>query len=294
MKNDISRIGFGTSDIASLGKSISYQKAKKILSTALEYDIYTIDTSDAYGSGDAEKLIGKLIRGERGKFFIISKTGLPVSNLPSFLSPLNQIGKKLKTLSGFKKKFDKKYIVSSIENSLKRLKVEYLDAYLLHDLNKEDIIKYNDECFEALYLIKKKGLSRFIGVSTNDVEALDFINKKVEVDYIQTKMNFTEDLLFQNIKDNFKVIANSVLSQKIENNLKLKLSEFLEKSGVSKDELKIILFMYCVFKKKINCTLFRTKNLDHLKNIGDTYMHYKNSSLMFFDDLEKYINDKNI
>ena len=83
--SQISKLGIGTSTIASLGRSISFKKAQLILKTALDYDINTIDTSDTYGSGDAETLIGKIIREDREKYFIISKTGMPTVNLPSYL-----------------------------------------------------------------------------------------------------------------------------------------------------------------------------------------------------------------
>lgn len=290
--NQISKLGIGTSTIASLGRSISFKKAQLILKTALDYDINTIDTSDTYGSGDAETLIGKVIREDREKYFIISKTGMPTVNLPSFLSPINQIAKKIKVYSGFKKRFDKKYIISNIEKSLMRLKIEYLDVYLLHNLDINDIEDYKTECFEALYIIKKKGLSRFVGISSHDNNSINYIIRNIDLDYVQTNIIFNENQKIEKLKKNFKVIVNSLLSQKIESNLEKKINDLILKYKISINNLNIILLMYCVFKKKVNCSLFSTKNLDHLNIIGKTYNHFKNNSLNIFDELEDILIDK--
>lgn len=290
--SQISKLGIGTSNIASLGRSITFKKAQLIFKTALDYNINTIDTSDTYGSGDAETLIGKIIREDRKKYFIISKAGMPTVNLPSFLSPINQITKKIKVYSGFKKRFDKRYIISNLEKSLKRLKIEYLDVFLLHNLDMNDIDKYKTECFEALHIIKKKGLSRFVGVSSHDNNSLNYIIKNVDLDYVQTNMIFNENQKIEKLKNNFKVIVNSLLSQKIETNLEKRINDLISKYKISINHLNIILLMHCIFKRKINCSLFSTKNLNHLKIIGETYIHFKNNSLSIFDELEEILIDK--
>ena len=156
MNNSFTKLGLGTSTIASFGRSLSYIQAKKLFDAALNFNIRTIDTSDTYGSGDAERLIGKIIKKKRNDFFIISKAGHQYLSLPEILSPLNQIGKKILQGIRVNKCFKKEYILSSIEKSLKRLNIDYLDAFLLHDPLLEDFSRYNDESCEALYLIKKK------------------------------------------------------------------------------------------------------------------------------------------
>ena len=93
MDNSFGKLGLGTSTIASFGRSLAYIRAKKLFDTALDFNIRTIDTSDVYGSGDAERLIGKIIKEKRNDFFIISKAGYQYLSLPGILSPLNQIGK---------------------------------------------------------------------------------------------------------------------------------------------------------------------------------------------------------
>ena len=93
--NTISPLGIGTSQIASLGRGINHSEAKRLFDTALDYQVTTIDTADTYGSGDSERMIGKAIQAKRSDFYVITKAGFPHVHLPGFLSPLNQIGKKV-------------------------------------------------------------------------------------------------------------------------------------------------------------------------------------------------------
>ena len=100
MNNNFTQLGLGTSVIASLGRSNSFSKIDNIFNTAIDLNIKTIDTSDTYGSGDAERMVGKIIKNRRNETFIVSKVGYPYVSLPAILSPFNQIGKKI--LQGFR------------------------------------------------------------------------------------------------------------------------------------------------------------------------------------------------
>ena len=98
-------IGFGT---WSMGDK-AYMRAKEIeaLRAGIEKGIQLIDTAEMYGDGNAERLVAEaIIPYDRDKLFIVSK-----------VHPMNASREKLPV---------------SLDNSLKRLKVDYLDQYLLH------------------------------------------------------------------------------------------------------------------------------------------------------------------
>ena len=289
MNKKISKLGLGTSNIASLGKSLPYNKAKRLFDLAFDMNVSTIDTSDTYGSGDAERLIGKIIEGKRNNIFVISKVGYPYITLPKSMSPLNQFGKKILQGLKFKKRFKKEYILSGIEKSLKRLNINHLDAYLLHDLSIKDIFVHKDECFEALYLIKKKGLSRFIGISSNDHEALSFTIKNTNVDLIQTKMDFKKknsSLLVEAKNKGLKIIVNSIFNQTLDHSLDIKVNELLKNFHINEKYKKTILITYCLLQKNIDCALFGTTNMEHLNLIGKGYEKYKVNFSELFAKLE--------
>ena len=289
MDKKLSKLGLGTSNIASLGKSLSFKKAKRLFDLALDINISTIDTSDTYGSGDAERLIGKIIKDKRKDIFIISKVGYPYIGLPEFLSPLNQFGKKLLQGLKFKKRFRKKYILSGVEKSLKRLNINYLDAYLLHDLSIYDISIYNDECFEALYMIKKKGLSRFVGISSNDHKAINFVIENINIDLLQTKMVFkkrNESFLDKAKNKGLNIIVNSIFNQNIDNNFNTNIKKLLNDFNIPEKNKNSILITYCLLQKNIDCALFGTTNLEHLNLIGNNYKQYKDNFSELFVKLE--------
>jgi pyridoxine 4-dehydrogenase len=288
MNNNFTQLGLGTSVIASLGRSNSFSKIDNIFNTAIDLNIKTIDTSDTYGSGDAERMVGKIIKNRRNETFIVSKVGYPYVSLPEILSPFNQIGKKI--LQGFRvnKCFKKEYILSGIEKSLKRLNIDSLDAYLLHDFNSKDLSQYNDESFEALYLIKKKGLSNFIGVSSSDYLMLNQIVTNLDLDFIQTRMTFKKkNDLFDKFKSKkIKTIVNSIFNKKIEVNLDYRIDKLLEKFEIPKENKKTILITYCVIKKNIDCALFSTSNINHLKLVNKGFEKYKDNFTELFNNLD--------
>ncbi len=289
MKDNLTPLGLGTSTIASLGSSLSFNSARNLFDAALDLNIRTVDTSNTYGSGDAERLIGKVIKHKRNNYFITSKVGLPYLSLPKFLSPLNQIGKKIFQNLIIKKCYKKEYILNNIEKSLRRLKINNLDGYLLHNMLLKDFYEYKDECFEALYLIKKKGLSKFVGISSNDYELFNKNLENINIDLVQTNMIFKKkntELLGELKKRGNKLIVNSIFSKKIDANLDFKINQIIEKFGIPRDDKKSILINYCIKKNEVDCALFRTTNINHLKIIGKSYFKYEGNFSELFNELD--------
>ena len=88
--------------------------AEQTLASAPDAGVTTIDTAPAYGNGQAELLIGKLLqRIGRDKFQILTKCGIDTSH-------------------GFSFNLSKKFIKKEIEDSLMRLRTDYVDLYQCH------------------------------------------------------------------------------------------------------------------------------------------------------------------
>ena len=183
----LSPLGLGTGRLASLGSGISRDAASHLIRTALDHGIRMIDTADTYGSGDSERAIGGALRNyAREEFFLITKAGFPYVALPAVLSPLNQIGKKILQRTSPKRKFSRKYLLRSIQASLKRLNLEYVDAFLLHAVETGEV---TSETWEALQDIRDRGLSRMTGVSTKDPELLRQGIAEGQVSIVETPIN---------------------------------------------------------------------------------------------------------
>ncbi|MEZ4743337.1 MAG: aldo/keto reductase [Bdellovibrionota bacterium] len=126
------------------------KEVSDLLALALDLGINLIDTAPAYG--ESEERLGKCLPGKRDKIFISSKVG--------------------EEFDGEKSNYDfsAASIRKSVERSLQRLRVDYLDCVLLHCPRDDyDIMAYSD-ALSVLSDLKSRGLVRSFGASTNSVE----------------------------------------------------------------------------------------------------------------------------
>lgn len=138
----ISTIGFGCMSLKG-----DHAGNEKILHQAVEYGINYFDTADLYDKGMNEVSIGKAFKAKRDKVIIATKVG-------------NQWRK---DGSGWDWNPKKEYILTAVEESLKRLQTDYIDLYQLHGGTIDDPI---DETVEAFETLKKQGKIRYYGISS--------------------------------------------------------------------------------------------------------------------------------
>jgi diketogulonate reductase-like aldo/keto reductase len=136
---EVSTIGQGTWDIPESGARA--REAIRALRRGIELGMTHIDTAEMYGSGRAEELIGEAIAGTpRERLFLASKV------LPGNASY--------------------KGTLTACERSLRRMRIEYLDLYMLHWPSTYPL----EDTMRALETLVEQGKTRFIGVSNFDVE----------------------------------------------------------------------------------------------------------------------------
>lgn len=132
------------------GWTLDEKSSFSMLDELYENGLVAIDTADAYSTwipgnkgGESEMILGKWMkeRGVRDKMIITTKVGMEIQ------------GK-----SGLKKA----YIQQAIEDSLKRLKTDYIDAYLAHQEDQDTLI---EETLEAFQEIKNQCKAKVIGAS---------------------------------------------------------------------------------------------------------------------------------
>ena len=138
----ISEIGFGCMSLGDDQNENEY-----LINRAIDSGVNFFDTADLYGKGQNEVQVGKILKDKRGLVKIASKVG----NL------WRSDG------TGWDWKPSKKYILSAVEESLRRLQTEYLDLYQLHGGTLEDPI---DEIIEAFELLVKQGKILYYGISS--------------------------------------------------------------------------------------------------------------------------------
>jgi len=145
----VSEIGFGTWGIGGTYKnSIGYGPTKdeetlRSLLYALDHGVNFYDTAPLYGSGHSEKMLGKAFQHCREKVVISTKVGIQDFSGRHDFSPQN--------------------IVDSLNQSLKRIRTDYVDALLLHSPPIE-ILK-NGHTITQLESLQRAGKVRLIGIS---------------------------------------------------------------------------------------------------------------------------------
>ena len=137
----ISIIGFGCMSLP-----LNNDTNAGIINKAIDAGINYFDTADIYQNGENEIAIGKAVRHVRDKIIIATKVG----NKPNAHGALDWDA-------------SKKYIISAVEQSLKRLQTDYIDLYQLHGGTIEDPI---DETIEAFETLKQQGKIRHYGISS--------------------------------------------------------------------------------------------------------------------------------
>jgi aryl-alcohol dehydrogenase-like predicted oxidoreductase len=138
----ISRIGFGAMSL-----ELNNPQNETLLNKALDEGINFFDTADMYQQGLNETLLGNVFREKRKKIILATKVG----------NQWRTDG------SGWDWNPSKEYILSAVENSLRRLQTDYIDLYQLHGGTIEDPI---DDVIEAFELLKKSGKILNYGISS--------------------------------------------------------------------------------------------------------------------------------
>src|SRR4029077_5471460 len=166
----VSVVGLGTIVNAGHFGPATDSESMSAIDAALELGVNFIDTSDAYGAGYSEALLGKSLRGKRDKVILATKGGNIMAG--------PERGKR---------NFSPPYIGRVLEESLQRLQTDYIDLYQLHNPTVEVIER--GEVWELLEQAKKEGKIRHYGVSINTMEEGIAAVKAGRSDTIQVEYN---------------------------------------------------------------------------------------------------------
>jgi aryl-alcohol dehydrogenase-like predicted oxidoreductase len=118
------------------------EDSARIIHRALDAGINLVDTADAYG--DSEEIVGKAMKGRRDHVVLATKFGRPTGQDP------NQQGA------------SRRWIVTAVDNSLRRLQTDYIDLYQLH---RPDPWTGIEETLSALTDLIRSGKVRAVGAS---------------------------------------------------------------------------------------------------------------------------------
>ncbi|WP_238014489.1 aldo/keto reductase [Dactylosporangium sp. AC04546] len=140
----VSSLVLGAMNFGRLGRT-SADEVTAMVDTALDAGVNLIDTADMYGQGESEELVGKAIAGRRDDIVLATKAGMPMGD------ERNHRGG------------SRRWLVTALEASLRRMGVEHVDLYQLH---RWDPATSDEETLSALTDLQRAGKIRYFGSST--------------------------------------------------------------------------------------------------------------------------------
>ena len=140
----VSLVGLGCNNFG--GDRIDLAATRQVVHKAFDLGITLIDTADVYGNcGDSETFLGEVLGDRRKDIVLASKCGLPMDS------------------AGKLKGASRHYILSAIDASLKRLKTDWIDLYIIHRPDPQTPI---EETLRTLDDLVRAGKVRYTGCST--------------------------------------------------------------------------------------------------------------------------------
>lgn len=138
----VSAVGLGCNNF---GQRTDLETSRKVIHKAIDLGVTLFDTADIYaGRGGSETVLGEVLGDRRKDIVLATKFSKPMSD------------------DGRKQGASRRYIMAAVEDSLRRLKTDYIDLYQQHDY---DPLTPIEETLRALDDLVRQGKVRYIGNS---------------------------------------------------------------------------------------------------------------------------------
>ena len=188
---EVSVVGLGCNNFGYLA-SMDVASSRRVIDKAIEVGINFFDTSDSYGS--SEEIMGEVLGERRKKIVLATKVGAK------------------QNAAGEKPGVSRAYILAEVEESLRRLRTDWIDLYQIHYPDPKTPI---EETLRALDDLVKSGKVRHIGCSNFSAAQLR------EAESIASKSGLT---MFVSSQDEYSLLVRDIESE---------LLPLIEQYGVS-------------------------------------------------------------
>jgi L-galactose dehydrogenase len=169
---DVSVLAFGGSSLGGVFRDIEESTAIRTVHVALDAGINLIDTAPFYGLTKAEIVLGKALQGiPRDKYLLATKVA--------------RYGYKDKDFD-----FSPERVTRSIDESLQRIGVDYIDFIQVHDMEFGNMDYIVSETIPALKKAQESGKVRYVGISSLPLHLQKYVMDRTEVDQIQSYCHY--------------------------------------------------------------------------------------------------------
>jgi myo-inositol catabolism protein IolS len=167
------RVGLGTFPLVGVFKEIDKESAKNIVRQFINEGGYYLDTAPNYGFGYMETLLGEVLKEfPRDKYYVATKCGY-----------IDVEDKTFQTLVKSSKYDD---VIRECDRSLKRLNMDFIDLYMVHNPDKNTPF---DETMRALTKLRDEGKIGKISVSNVNLDELKGYNLNGDISYVENRFN---------------------------------------------------------------------------------------------------------
>jgi len=161
----VSQIGFGASPLGAEFGAIDPEEGRRSVNCAIENGINYFDVAPYYGRTLAEKRLGEFLKGKRDQVVLATKACR--YDIDGFL-------------------YTEKRIMQSIDESLERLRTDYIDIYQIHDIEHAERKQIFSETIPAMLKLKERGKVRFVGITGYPLTVLKEIAEGADIATILT------------------------------------------------------------------------------------------------------------
>ncbi|MGH9585296.1 MAG: aldo/keto reductase [Bryobacteraceae bacterium] len=167
----VNRLGFGAMRLTGdgiWGEPQDIEEARRVLRRAYELGVNFFDTADSYGPEVSERLIGELA--PYPKDLVVATKGGLTRQGPNKWAPVGRA----------------EYLIQCVEMSLRRLRIERIDLYQLHRIDRKVPV---EESLGALKDLRQAGKIRHIGLSEVTPGGIERAGKTVPIASVQNRYN---------------------------------------------------------------------------------------------------------
>lgn len=193
---DTPGFALGCARLGSVQTPMNAKQCVDLLHFAYDLGVREFDTASIYGQGDSERYLGQAFGHLRANVQLCSKAGQRLSTkhalLSHFKTPIRAIMKRRKSAqnlvatqrdAGVPRCFDPDYIARSLDQSLKRLRTDYLDIFYLH--SPDETVMRDPALRDRLLSLKASGRFRRLGISCDDDLTAQASAEDPDIDIVQ-------------------------------------------------------------------------------------------------------------
>jgi L-galactose dehydrogenase len=167
----VSKLSYGASPLGGVFREVDEAEGVRAVRLALDLGINFIDVSPYYGITRAETVLGRALKGlPRERYYLATKVG--------------RYGDR-------EFDFSAKRVVASVDESLARLGIDYIDVIQCHDIEFGSLDQVIEETIPALRGLREKGKVRFIGVTGLPLKIFKVVLSRTQVDTILSYCHYS-------------------------------------------------------------------------------------------------------